>query len=117
MVRPENPKEPFNLRHVSLRNVVERIFSTTKRKFKILASVGEFSINTQVQLVLGLAGLFNFIRQKEGVELISDDISINVVGDSTPQYNGRGSIGGKEKIESFRDQIAREMWRDYCDYA
>jgi hypothetical protein len=83
IVRPENPKELFNLRHTSLRNVVKRIFGTTKRKFKILALVGEFSINTQVQLVLGLAGLFNFIRQKEGVKLISNNISINVAGDST----------------------------------
>jgi hypothetical protein len=114
--RPENPKELFNLRHASLRNVVERIFGTAKRKFKILGSVGEFSIDTQVQLVLGLTGLFNFIRQKEGVELITDDIEVNIAGDSTPQSDGKGSIGGKEKMETFRDQLAEEMWRSYCDY-
>jgi hypothetical protein len=34
----------------------------------------ECLIQTQVQLVLGLLGLFNFIRQREGVELI-DNIS------------------------------------------
>jgi hypothetical protein len=28
----------------------------------------------------------------------------------------KGSIGGKEKMETFRDQLAEEMWRSYCDY-
>jgi hypothetical protein len=34
--KPQNAKELFNLRHASLRNVVERIFRVLKRKYKIL---------------------------------------------------------------------------------
>lgn len=60
--------------------------------------------------------MFNFIRQKEGVELITDDIEVNIAGDSTPQSDGKGSTGGKEKMETFRDQVAEEMWKNYCDY-
>ena len=45
-----------------------------KRKFKILATVGEYSVGTQVRLVLALTGLFNFIRDKEGIdELLEED--------------------------------------------
>jgi hypothetical protein len=42
-----NAKELFNLRHSSLRNVVERIFGVLKRQWQILGSKGcEYSINT-----------------------------------------------------------------------
>jgi hypothetical protein len=52
----------------SLRNVIERIFGVVKRKFKILAQVAEYSIDTQVDLVLALCGLYNFIRQHEDIK-------------------------------------------------
>jgi DDE superfamily endonuclease len=42
--KPENAKELFNLRHASLRNVIERIFGVVKRKFKILAFKAEYSL-------------------------------------------------------------------------
>src|SRR5215471_13726721 len=34
--RPRNEKELYNLRHASLRNVIERIFGVSKKRFKIL---------------------------------------------------------------------------------
>jgi hypothetical protein len=44
--KPENSKELFNLRHASLRNVIERIFGVLKRKYQILKTPSEYSINT-----------------------------------------------------------------------
>jgi hypothetical protein len=46
--RPQNAKELFNLRHVSLRNVVERIFGVLKNRFQILARMPSFSVSYQV---------------------------------------------------------------------
>jgi hypothetical protein len=37
--KPENSKELFNLRHASLRNVIERIFGVVKRKYQILRTL------------------------------------------------------------------------------
>jgi hypothetical protein len=51
-----------------LRNAIERIFGVVKRKFKILGQVAEYSIDTQVDLVLAITGLYNFIRQHEDIE-------------------------------------------------
>jgi hypothetical protein len=45
-LKPQNAQELFNLRHVSLYNVIERIFGVLKRKFKILSTTAEYSINT-----------------------------------------------------------------------
>ena len=67
-LRPESPEELFNLRHASLRNAIERIFGVIKKKFMILATLTEYSIDTQTQLVPAIVGLYNFIRQYEGIE-------------------------------------------------
>ena len=45
-LKPNNAKELFNLRHASLRNVIERIFGVVKQKFKILGFGIEYLVNT-----------------------------------------------------------------------
>jgi hypothetical protein len=50
-----------------LRNVIERIFGVAKRKFKILGVTAEYSIQTQIHIVLAVLGLANFITKYEGI--------------------------------------------------
>jgi hypothetical protein len=109
---PKNTKELFNLQHASLQNVVEQIFGVIKRKFKILGAYIEYSIDTQVHLVLALIGLYNFIRIAEGIQKGDDD------GDEeVPQSQDQGDIDivTKEeeqlspKMATKRDQIAELM--------
>ena len=50
--KPANLKELFNLRHASLRNVIERIFGVLKRKFKVPQTPAEYSIETQTHIIL-----------------------------------------------------------------
>ncbi|XP_028219661.1 protein ALP1-like [Glycine soja] len=60
---PENEKELFNLRHASLRNVIERIFDIFKSRFTIFKSAPPFLFKTQAELVLACAALHNFLRK------------------------------------------------------
>lgn len=81
--------------------------------------MGEYSYETQVHLVLGILGLFNFIRQKEGVDLnegldLDEDIFDNLEGDLTPLPIL--STEGTKAMNLFRDKIAQEMWVGYCEY-
>ena len=46
LYRPQTPQELFNLRHASLRNIIERLFGELKRKFKILRIDVEMSLET-----------------------------------------------------------------------
>jgi hypothetical protein len=63
-LKPENAKELFNLQHLSLQNVIERIFGVLKRQWQILGSKGcEYSINTQIDLFCALVRLYNFRKQ------------------------------------------------------
>ena len=76
----QNAKELFNLLYASLRNVVKRIFGVTKQKFKILGIGTEYSVDTQVHLVLSLLGLYNFISLHKGKgikDIKNEDQEIN----------------------------------------
>jgi hypothetical protein len=64
--KPENSKELFNLRHASLRNVIERIFGVVKRKYQILQTPSEYSIETQTRIILACTGVHNLVRGIEG---------------------------------------------------
>lgn len=44
--RPQTPKELFNYRHLSLRNIVERCFGFLKRRWRIFDQRYKFDIKT-----------------------------------------------------------------------
>jgi DDE superfamily endonuclease len=115
---PENAKELFNLRHASLRNVIERIFGVIKRKFKILSSAAEYSVDSQIHLVIALTGLANFLTAYESIsqeELEEADRDIQEV---VPAEEITPLAGEPESSEmaARRDQMAKVMWEDYCLY-
>ena len=68
--RPQTPMELFNLHHVFLRNVVERIFEILKRRFRILRSAPEFPMRSQVNLTYVLTAIHNYIRKEAGLEAL-----------------------------------------------
>jgi len=61
--KPQNEKELFNLRHSSLRNVIERTFGVLKNRFAILQKPPRmYNIRTQIQLVFALTAVHNFMN-------------------------------------------------------
>lgn len=117
--RPLNEKELFNLRHAQARNIVERVFGIFKRRFKILVSTPEYSIDTQACLVQALAVAHNFIR-------IHDPDDEPDVGDaaeeSGPDTNRDVAAiqnvtrSERSRATQMRDRIAADMWKDYQEY-
>jgi hypothetical protein len=116
--KPENAKELFNLRHSSLRNVIERIFGVLKRQWKILGGKGcEYSIDTQVDLSCALIGLYNFGKQRGETDTFEEDnwLDLLSVEEEVPYESGSVAAGAK-KMEKKRDEIAERMWNDYKKY-
>ncbi|XP_073042049.1 uncharacterized protein [Primulina eburnea] len=117
---PEDAKELFNLRHASLRNVIERIFGIFKSRFKIFKTAPPFPYTTQAELVLACAGLHNFLRK----ECRSDEFPVEpeneVPQPSSEQVyedNNFDQIFGTEEQQrananTWRDTIANRMWSD-----
>jgi hypothetical protein len=115
--RPQNAKELFNLRHASLRNAIERIFGVLKRKFKILKTAPEYSIQTQVDIVLALTALFNFTRLRDGD--IVDNYICTAETDTEDIQPFTLESNNKTEARSMnilRDKIAEDMWKDYQQF-
>lgn len=115
-MRPQNAKELFNLRHASLRNAVERIFGVLKRRFKILKTAPEYNFETQIDLILALTGLFNFIRIEEQEEEEDQEDNTTEEEDIQPNIQVAQVLGRRGKMDILRDQIAEDMWKDYQEY-
>ena len=115
--KPQNAKELFNLRHASLRNVIERIFGVLKRKYKILRG-SEYSVDTQVRLVHVLTALHNFVRAREGLNADrflekEKDQDINI--QPSVQLPDNIELSSKA-MDIFRDELAIRMWQDYIEH-
>jgi hypothetical protein len=117
---PTNQNELFNLRHASLRNVIERIFGIFKSRFLIFKSAPPFSFKTQAEIVLSCAALHNFLRQKCRSDEFSSDEEDETDVDNANQNSEEN--GGEENVETqeqereharhWRATIAADMWRD-----
>jgi hypothetical protein len=117
--KPQNPKELFNLRHSSMHNVVERIFGVFKGQWQILEG-SRYSLQTQVNLVLGLAALHNFCRAQGEP---NEDFIQEEQGDETEVSSGlvQGVTTGSKSLgtlmmERKRDQMADDTWTDYVNH-
>lgn len=130
--RPENHEELYNLRHAGARNAIERIFGVAKRKWKVLVTGCEYSLDDQSRLVLSLCCLYSIIRtyDYEEPELMIYD---NFPSDSAV-FSGDFSHNdalveeevGRRKADRVldhsamtweaargRNKVAEDMWRDY----
>jgi hypothetical protein len=115
MQKPQNSKELFNLRHSSLRNVIERTFGVLQQRFTILQKAPrQYSIKTQVKLIYALTALHNFMNKHgynpETEALLTGDPDVP----DEPTWDEPEA--GDPEMALRRDEIAEQMWRDYQDY-
>ena len=66
--RYAGPKELFNHRHSSLRNVIERTFGVLKKRFPILRSMPNYKSTRQGPLVIACCVVHNWIRLHAGMD-------------------------------------------------
>ncbi|KAH6775053.1 nuclease HARBI1-like protein [Perilla frutescens var. hirtella] len=113
---PRNASELFNFRHVSLRNVIERIFGLFKSRFTIFKTAPPFSFRTQAELVLACAGLHNFLRK----ECRSDEFPVEYEGDQdlppphpeeeNIEWLSQSQLQQRTEANAWRMSIANSMW-------
>ncbi|XP_020266770.1 uncharacterized protein LOC109842285 [Asparagus officinalis] len=124
---PQNRRELFNLRHSSLRSKIEPTFGILKNRFKILTSKPHYPFPAQVDIVLACTVLHNYIatvdpedellnettdiEEEDGEEEINEESNVM---DFTLSQTVRELNASKDEWRSRRDQIAMDMWIDYC---
>ena len=115
-IDPANEVELFNLRHASLRNVIERIFGIFKSRFTIFKTVPPFPFRTQTELVSACVGLHNFLRK----ECRSDEFPVEqdnevdpeLVNEVDPELVFQTREQQRTEANEWRDTIALNMWMD-----
>jgi hypothetical protein len=114
--RPANYKELFNLRHSSLRNVIERKFGIWKRQFKILREASEYPIDIQVRIITALGVVSNYIFEDGYIRYADEDQARREIERDVNENDDETIIQATGNANTFRDNLARQMWTDYCAY-
>ena len=127
-LRPKTKEELFNLRHVQLRNVVQKIFGVLNQRFHILHTAPRFDFRVQAQLVPALCALHNFVRSRvngeedlfyqEADSILEESFQLGKAspyGDERDQLQGTNFSDGKQQA-NLRDWMAERMWTDYMVY-
>ena len=107
--KPQNKEELFNLRHASLRNVVERIYGVVKKRFPILSKMASFNFRFQIDLVRCAILLHNGIRLNKDDEDEFDILNEEELENQNPAGNVRSSVSGGQT----RAEVAR--LNQWCD--
>ncbi|XP_059658461.1 uncharacterized protein LOC132304756 [Cornus florida] len=113
--RPENPRELFNLRHASLRNVIERIFGVLKKRFPIIGSSTEptYDVKTQVDIILACCIIHNYLMGMDLDESLFNEVDRELLNE-TPHKEHDIRMGNQLNISggSKRDRC---VWTAQMD--
>ena len=109
--QPANKKELFNLRHASLRNVVERSLRVLKARFRLLAAERRgLSMADQIRLTYACVYLHNFLNANGAdPEAEADALGVPVRRDCEQPASALEAVVGNKR----RDRIAGDMWQAY----
>ena len=112
---PQNPRELFNHRHSSLRNVIERTFGVLKKRFPIIASGSEphYSLETMTDIVLACCILHNFLRGVDNDDALIDEVDREIMENHVETNTAQTREDDYRIGCNFRDELAEQMWRDY----
>jgi hypothetical protein len=74
----------------------------------------ERDVHTQIDLFCGVIGLYNFAKQQGDENLFEDDIDIESTQIEELRIESQTSqTQGRLMMEKKRDDIAKQMWKDY----
>ena len=114
----ENAKELFNLRHVCLRNTIERSFGVLKKHFPIIASgtKAKYDVNTLSEIVIACCILHNYLMGVDPDEQLISEVDRELMTNQLAHEFGSTYIARSEdgrRGDMIREVISTEMWHDY----
>ncbi|KAL5706080.1 hypothetical protein ACHQM5_024289 [Ranunculus cassubicifolius] len=112
---PASPKELFNYRHSSLRNVIERTFGLLKKRFAYLRTTPFYNVDTQIKLIIACCILHNIIRDEDPDDLGTEwrDPMEEEHDDLADGGEDVATLQPSDGWTGFRNTIAENMWNNY----
>ena|ERR1700722_2901167 len=114
-LRPATAQELFNLCHTMAQNVIKRIFSVLKKRFRILLLPPPLKMDDQARIPVALCALHNFIQKhdsKELQEFMTEPEIVDVERTGTLRTELPGCMECFEANDQH-DRIAWDMWMQY----
>ena len=110
---PTSPKDFFNMKHSSTRNIIKRAFGLLKGRWAILGSRSFYSIKTQCWIISACALLHNYIRREMTLDpqensLLSDNSSAQELDGKHIRY-----VETSDAWSDWRDKLAEEMYEQW----
>jgi hypothetical protein len=99
--------------------VIERIFGVVKRKYQILRTASEYSLDTQTRVILACCTLHNYVRSLEGIAAdywLETESQEGPATDIQPTVSYPKDSTSSKKMDKFRDELALHMWEQYQSY-
>lgn len=113
---PRGPRELFNYRHSSLRNVIERCFGVLKARFPILKLMPNYPPRRQRRIPIACCVLHNFIRKEARRDRMFEIFDVEDMifdEDNTAEANLDMSPENLAHMSNVRDEIATDLWHDF----
>ncbi|GJX42246.1 ALP1-like protein [Tanacetum coccineum] len=110
--QPTTPKELFNMRHSSARNVIERCFSILKARWRILDDNLHYPVKLKDRIIMACCLLHNYVRQ----EMPNDPFEYEYESSEVIEDLGVGdrdyitSVGTSNEWDAFRNDLAQSMF-------
>ena len=75
--QPTTPKEFFNMKHSSARNVIERCFGMLKARWGILRDNSYYPIDSKVRIIMACCLLHNFLMQEMPIDPLDNEDEVD----------------------------------------
>ncbi|XP_061369995.1 protein ALP1-like [Gastrolobium bilobum] len=115
--QPTTPKEFFNMKHSSAKNVIERCFGLLKRRWAILRGKSFYPVKTQCRIIIACCLLHNHIRREMAVDPLEDDAVETQVPHNEFAENAMITHVESSNVWTLRrDEMAHQMfnmWRGH----
>nr|XP_043639060.1 uncharacterized protein LOC122610130 [Erigeron canadensis] len=116
---PNNMQEAFNRSHSSLGSCIKRSFGVLKKRWKILQGMPQFSVKTQIDVIIATFALHNYIRNNSKDDMLftrleqhPNFIPQDELHDVRGHYtnNGESFEGTSNVMKQIRNDIATLIW-------
>lgn len=99
---PINYEEYFNIKHSSVRNVIECFFELLKIQWAILRSHSFYSFTTQCRIIAACYLLHNLMKREMSIDPTEHEIDQLVNSKSHVDYNTVNEVGSSEQWFTWR---------------
>ncbi|KAK2373847.1 hypothetical protein QL285_074854 [Trifolium repens] len=113
-LQPSTPKEFFNMKHSSARNVIERCFGLLKGRWAILREKSFYPVKTQGRIITACCLMHNHIRKEMVLDLLERNLGYDEVSDEVMSGDMITTVEPSTTWSQWRDNFALEIfnrWR------